>query len=267
MNGTMNEVSFAGPPVRDAILAGQSLSAANLLQTWEIGERQFQVEKALTLLAVAHPDATRESLATLSIGQRDAALISLREKLFGSQFSSLTDCPACGERLELNFNAMDIRASPAPADMPLLVSQADYELQLRLPNSFDLLQLSGCANTAEMRTQLFEQCVVSIAHKGQPGSAERLEDMPAEIVDLAIERMGQADPQADVEVDLRCPDCRYAWQTGFDIVSYLWSELRAWAMQLLREVHLLASNYGWAESDILSMSNQRRRCYLELLIG
>jgi hypothetical protein len=170
----------------------------------------------------------------------------------------------CGEQLELNFNVADIRASSVSSESPLCVSQSGYELQLRLPNSLDLLSVRKGSSVAEMRARLFEQCVLSSVREGGAGEAK---EIPPEIVELAIERMGEADPQADVEVDLTCPDCRHVWQTGFDIVSYLWRELHTWALQLLREVHLLASSYGWGESDILSMSPQRRRRYLEMLVG
>jgi hypothetical protein len=271
MNGTMNEVSSSGSasPAGDASAsAAHSLSAANLLEVWERGQHQVHVEKALTLLAAAYPNASRETLVTLSIGQRDAGLIALRERLFGAQLTSLTDCPACGERLELSFNVLDIRtSSEAEPDATLSFSRSGYELQLRLPNSLDLLVLTGCSSPAEMRAKLFEQCVLRITHQGRIKSAEHLKEMPAEIVELAIERIGEADPQADVEVNLTCPCCQHVWQTGFDIVSYLWTELHTWAAQLLREVHLLASTYGWRESDILSMSPWRRRCYLEMLVG
>lgn len=238
------------------------ISAAKLLQVWERGQLQAPVEKALTLLAAAYPDATRESLATLSIGDRDTGLLSLREQLFGAQLSSLTDCPACGEQLELNFNVADIRASSTSPDTPLYLTHSGYELELRRPNSLDLLQVTECSTIAAMRARLFELCVVRVSRGGQVESSTGL---PGEIVDLAIERIGESDPQADVEIDLNCPECRHAWQTGFDIVSYLWSELQSWAMHILREVHLLASSYGWRESDILSMSPQRRRGYLEIL--
>jgi hypothetical protein len=266
----MNEVNFSGSasPAESRSASAQSFSAAELLEVWERGQHQVHVERALTMLAVAYPSAARETLATLSIGERDAALIALREKVFGGQLTSLTDCPVCGERLELSFNVVDIRASSeAMAAATLSLSRSGYELQLRLPNSLDLLALAGCAGLAEMRAKLFKQCVLSVAHQGRTESAEHLEEMPAEIVELAIERMGEADPQADVEVDLICPCCGHKWQTGFDIVSYLWTELQAWAAQLLRQVHLLASTYGWRESDILTMSERRRRCYLEMLIG
>ncbi|HKR12651.1 MAG TPA: hypothetical protein VJT15_11365 [Pyrinomonadaceae bacterium] len=232
------------------------ISATSLLQVWERGQLQAPVEKALTLLAAAYPDATREELAMLSIGRRDASLLSLREQLFGSQLSSLTACPECGEQLELNFNVADIRATVPFSESPLSLCESGYELELRLPNSFDLLRLANCSTIAEMRSRLFAQCVL-----------HGPDELPPEIVDLAIARMGEADPQADVEVDLNCPECRHVWQTGFDIVTYLWSELHAWAGQMLREVHLLASSYGWSESDILNMSAPRRRGYLEMLAG
>jgi hypothetical protein len=238
------------------------ISAAKLLQVWERGQLQAPVEKALTLLAAAYPDATRESLATLSIGERDTGLLSLREQLFGAQLSSLTDCPACGEQLELNFNVADIRASSVSPGAPLYLTHSGYELELRLPNSLDLLQLTECSTIAAMRARLFELCCVSVSHHGEPAV---LTGLPAEIVELAIERIGESDPQADVEIDLNCPECRHVWQTGFDIVSYLWSELQSWAMHMLREVHVLASSYGWGELDILNMSPQRRRGYLEIL--
>lgn len=242
------------------------ISAESLLQVWERGQLLAPVEKALTLLAAANPEATREELAMMSIGRRDAHLLTLREQLFGSQLSSLTDCPACGERLELNFNVADIRAT-SPSDAPLALRESGYELELRLPNSLDLLCLTDCATVAEMRSRLFEQCVLRVMDEGEAEAVARLSEMPDEVVELAIERMGQADPQADVEVELSCPECRHVWQTCFDIVSYLWTELNAWAGQMLREVHLLASSYGWRESDILRMSAPRRRSYLEILAG
>lgn len=269
MNETMNEVSLSGSGSRagDASFSGQSISAAKLLEVWERGQHQMHPEKALTLLAAAHPDVSRETLATLTIGQRDARLIVLRERLFGMQFTSLTDCPACGERLELSFNVLDMRASPAgEPDETLSLNRSGYELQLRLPNSLDLLALTGCSSTAEMRARLLERCVSGISHRGRSEPVAHLKEVSPEIVELAIERIAEADPQADVEVNLLCPCCEHGWQTNFDIVSYLWTELSAWATRLLREVHLLASTYGWRESDILSMSPWRRRRYLELVV-
>ena len=77
--------------------------------------------------------------------------------------------------------------------------------------------------------------------------------------------MSEADPQADLEIDLACPACDHCWQASFDIESFFWSELSAWAKRLLGDVHILASAYGWRETDILNLPPQRRRVYLDLV--
>jgi hypothetical protein len=77
--------------------------------------------------------------------------------------------------------------------------------------------------------------------------------------------MAEADPQAEVELSLRCLMCGNQWLAPFDVVSFLWREIDAWATHILREVHQLASAYGWSERDILALSPLRRRHYLELI--
>jgi hypothetical protein len=77
--------------------------------------------------------------------------------------------------------------------------------------------------------------------------------------------MGQAEPLADLSLAATCPACGHNWQILFDIVSYFWSEINAWSLRLMREVHSLASAYGWREADILAMSAWRRQRYLELI--
>ena len=75
--------------------------------------------------------------------------------------------------------------------------------------------------------------------------------------------MGEADPQADIRLALTCSECSLEWEATFDIVTFLWTEVDGWARRTLFEVHLLASAYGWRESDILALSAPRRRFYLE----
>jgi hypothetical protein len=44
----------------------------------------------------------------------------------------------------------------------------------------------------------------------------------------------------------------------------VWTELRAHARRLLREVDVLARAYGWTEPDVLALDERRRAAYLEL---
>ena len=66
---------------------------------------------------------------------------------------------------------------------------------------------------------------------------------------------------------LYCPECGHRWHATFDIVSFFWSEIDAWAYRTLHQVHRLASAYGWREADILAMSPWRRQFYLSLQNG
>jgi len=79
--------------------------------------------------------------------------------------------------------------------------------------------------------------------------------------------MSEADPQAEILLEVSCPACSYVSPAPFDIVPHLWAELDAWAKRMLREVHSLAVVYGWSEAEILRMSAARRRIYLDLTGG
>ena len=249
------------------------LPPSELLRVWERGRSASPVEQALSLLESACPGFTRESLAELSIGQRDACLLELREILFGRELCSLTDCPGCGERLEMTIPISDIRVPPDPESRTRLTIQCSgYELGVRLPNSADLLALPAGESLQETCDKLFARCVVSVARSGHllddVRSVEQIAaNVPVAVVEAAIEAMGEADRQADVTLDLTCPSCGIRWKTGFDIVSYLWSELHDRALRLMREVHQLALAYGWGEFEILALGSARRQYYLEMLSG
>jgi hypothetical protein len=239
------------------------LSSRELLQVWEWGETQHPIDRALTLLAIACPETSPEKLAQLSVGQRDTLLLTLREWTFGSQLNSLATCPSCGEYLELNFTVADIQVSPDVNPTPEhSLSLGDYEVKFRLPNSSDLAAIASYQDTLAARHTLLETCLLAASYQGKSFSIQQL---PSPVIEAVVEKMAQADPQADVQLALSCPGCKHQWQATFDIVSYFWSEINAWAKRILLEVHTLASAYGWGEADILAMSPRRRQLYLEMV--
>jgi hypothetical protein len=237
-------------------------SIRGLLDAWERGAGQAPAQRALTLLEAACPEATPEALAKLSIGQRDAHLLTLRERVFGPQLACLAVCPGCGERLEVNFHVDNIRTQHQAQPAELALRLADYDVKFRLPNSLDLLALTSSEGLPDAQHMLIERCLLSAHHDGNETTARQL---PPEVVEAVAARMAQADPQADVQLRLSCTRCSHQWEMVFDIVSFLSSEINAWARRLLREVHTLAYNYGWSEADILGLSPWRRQFYLELV--
>lgn len=270
----MNEVSLSAASL-PAIPTVRAYSNEELLCVWERGQGQSPVEQALTMLVAACPENSRQALATLSIGQRDTCLLDLRQQLFGTELSSLADCPGCGERLEMNFRVSDIRApATPPSAQPLSIrypgkpstKQSDYEASFRLPNSLDLMSLPVEASLAELRIKLFERCLIGVRRPGAKSENGQLAaKLPSKMIEAAIEQMAEADAQADVRLGLTCPCCERRWKATFDIVSYLWSEVQERATQLMREIHALASAYGWSEAEILALSSWRRQTYLTYL--
>jgi hypothetical protein len=246
----------------------RALSAPELLSIWEWGMAQPAAQRALALLAAASPDTPYDTLANLSIGQRDARLLTLREWAFGSQLVSVASCPDCDERLELNFGVSEIRVAagsdPCADPEPLSLNVEGYEVRFRLPNSLDLAAVQNSQDLDATRRLLLERCLVAARHDGQAATADQL---PAAVTTAIVARMEEADPQANVQLALSCPACGHAWQAAFDIVSFFWDEIDAWAYRTLRQVHRLASAYGWSQADILALSPWRRQFYLDLVNG
>jgi hypothetical protein len=243
----------------------RALSVPELLCVWESGLNQAPVDRALSLLQAASPDTPWDALAALSIGRRDARLLTLREWTFGPGFSSLAVCPRCGDQVEISFDVSSVRVNPEPEPLPgVEMTFADFELQVRPPNSMDLAAIADESGVGERRRRLFERCLVAARRAGQPAAAH---DLPDETIDAAAARLADADPQADVQLRISCPYCGNAWQAVFDIVTFFWSEINAWACRILREVHVLASAYGWSEEDILGLTPARRQFYLGLVEG
>jgi hypothetical protein len=238
-------------------------SIPDLLRAWERGLDQRPIQRALTLLAAAWPDTPPDVLAGLSIGQRDARLLTLRESIFGPHLASLAICPDCSESLELSFDVADIRVAPEiePA-AELTASIEGYEVRFRLPNSRDLVAASNEAISDTMCQVLLQRCLLAVIHDDK---AQPVNQLPTHIEQAIVERMANCDAQADIELTFTCPACEHQWQARFDIVSYLWTELDAWVCRILREVHVLASAYGWREDDILALGPRRRQIYLDMI--
>lgn len=238
-------------------------SSSELLHTWDAGSGRDHTSRALLLLQTACPEPVDGDPADLNVGRRDGLLLDLREGLFGSQIDAFERCPECGADLEFTFDVADIRAGDiAVVDGPVGVEIDGYNLLARLPTSRDLYAISGCRDLHDARDQLMARCLLDVDESGQ---SPPYTELPIIVRDELARALSLADPQAVVTLALECAVCGHDWQTHFDIVEYLWAEMEQLGRRMLRDVHTLATSYGWSESAILALSPQRRRIYLEMV--
>jgi hypothetical protein len=239
------------------------LSEQDILTIWEVGQRQHPVEQAMTILMLADASHSRNDMLAMSIGQRDAHLLTIYESSFGTRFAGYAECLQCRGPLEFSFDAGDIRTAEQDSDgRTFNFSYEGYEVQAKLPDSTDMFAIAGCRDVLTARSILLERCIALTTHQGSEIEVSALPDsMIAALGEAMIER----DPQAEIRLELACPSCDHRWYALFDILVFLWHEIIARARRTLYDVHLLASAYGWSESDILAMSAVRRRLYLDMV--
>jgi hypothetical protein len=247
-----------------------------VLATWEAGLAAGESDRALLLHGLARPGADRDALLDTPVGRRDADLFGLRRRLFGPTAQIRLGCPGCGEELEAGFDVAALAESAqaegdAPAG-PLRVTADEWSVLVRPPSVGDLRALAGSApdalsepggtaDPARARAALLAQCVLEVTRGGEPARADQL---PVAVQRRLATAVAEADPYADVRLDMACPGCGERTAAVLDIASFLWSEIEAWARATLLDVHLLATAYGWSEPEVLALTPWRRRYYLEL---
>jgi hypothetical protein len=240
------------------------LSEYDILHVWEVGLIQHPLDRAVSILNIAEPEASRDALVSLSMGQRDRRLLIIREQTFGSKLTGFTECPGCHERLEFTFHVDDLLAKEGQ-ESPLEIQQVSaqgLEMTFRVPTTTDLQAIANSREADKARHRLIQRCVLQAT---QDGEVLSLEAIPDTVLATVEERMLTCDPLADIELNLTCAACGNGWQTAFDILSFLWAEISAHAKCLLREIHILARAYGWREADILAMGASRRQTYLAMV--
>lgn len=242
----------------------RSLTTAELLQTWEDGLGQSLLEKTIRLLGRACAVEDYALLCKMSIGERDARLLQIREWMFGNRLKNMAGCPNCKALTEWETNTRDLylqQIPPAPAVRTFSMEKEGYTVLFRLPDTNDVARALTDISRRNDPEKILADCLLESNKDGNKITAEEL---PASIWQLMNERMEKEDPQADINMKIACPVCNYEWEARFDIAGYLWAEINNWAQRIMQEVYLLARSFGWAEKDILNMSSRRRQLYLQM---
>jgi hypothetical protein len=258
----------------------RSLSDSDLLHLWEGGLRRHPLDRALLALGAVFPETPYERLADWPLGRRNKALVELRCSCFGQNLQGWIACAVCGEKLEFELDGRTIadagrsedeRSRSDRQDEPVVVNHISF----RLPTSRDLAQVAAETDPRLAAIRIVESCRLASERSSEtqtghrdtsaPVNDSRRESWSDEELEEIGERMALADPLAETRLTLHCPKCENDWEETLDIVSFLWTEIEARARRLLLDIHTLASAYGWTEAEVLSLSENRRARYVEMV--
>ena len=133
------------------------LSDADIVRVWERGCRATRTRRAMALIAAASDDTDDGELASLTPGERDARLLSIRSTTFGRALDCVASCPSCGEQLEFVIETTALLSDPnySATRNPTTLTTGDYRVTVRPPTIGDVEALSHTSGES-----LLGRCVV-----------------------------------------------------------------------------------------------------------
>jgi hypothetical protein len=247
----------------------RAFEPTDFLNLWERGQPLHPLERSLLAIQAAFPDEAGEHAADWPLGERNRALARLRCAHFGDAIAGWTTCRACDRQMAFRIDGRRLIDEQAPVTHRIEIDGHVF----RLPTSRDLASLAGpdlALDTADadafadadppdartLATRLLARCCLD---------AERDTVWSADQVETIGECMAQADPLAEITIDLTCPACGEAAREALDLGVYFWIELEERARTLLHDVHALALAYGWTEPQTLALSPARRAFYIDMV--
>ena len=212
-------------------------------------------------LLVERPEADiRPGMAaSIATADRDELLSAIYRTTFGNRIESTIDCQACEEAFDLNFEVSTLHEFiKKKVAQPDLNKEDDGAFRLRggprfrLPNGEDERLLFGLPR-GQAGQLLLERCLLD----------EDAQDNAADIQAV----MRQIAPIFETDLQANCPECNHQQDIRFDIQSYLLNALLLEKVELPREVHCLAVNYGWSHQEILDLPRSLRQRYVSLIMA
>ncbi|MEW6371126.1 MAG: hypothetical protein AB1584_09330 [Pseudomonadota bacterium] len=190
------------------------------------------------------------------VGVRTAALLRLAVADAGAGeigFSAQCAAAECGEAFEFSLPLAALAGQAGQTLIPVALGPG-RGLVLRRPTGADLRTWRTRAPDAPQET--VRAMLADLIVDGAAGPDD---------TDAVSRALAEADPLVAFEVDAECPACGAQNQVPIDLEDYALARLLRRRRALLREVHELASHYGWSERQILALTPARRAEYLALV--
>jgi len=242
----------------------RQLSGELLLTALDLGAQDTYLGRILTMLALAHPETSREQIAAWSLQDIIIELLTLRAISFGPELAGYVACPACGARLEFTLPIPPVVESLHKSKSTIQrCAIGETNFTMRAVTAADLFSVNTIPDLPSARKRLLASCIRETNDEGTDKEIYAELERP-DFMRLALRTFEQLQSSSEISIDLQCAECSRAHAIDLDLGRFVWTEVRHAASRLMREVHELASAYGWQEASILAMSSNRRNAYLEM---
>jgi len=223
---------------------------------------------------------SEEVARALLVADRQYLLLRLREATFGDRVQATILCtwPSCGKEVDIDFSTGDVPVRELEEKGPTYgmelssgaavmdEGKALREVVFRLPNGGDQEEIAPVLHEDEARAQsmLLGRCIQKIGPSKK--AVNELIGRLSPMARMEIERrMARVAPHVELNINANCPECGHDFTLPFDLHEFFFGELRISGDLLYREVHYLAYHYHWSERDIIDMSREKRRMYIDVL--
>jgi hypothetical protein len=242
----------------------RAVTQSDLLALWESGRALHPLDWSLLAVNTVLPEIQPDSVADWPIGRRNRALVEMQLAYFGPALRGWTSCRRCADKLEFTLDGLALTESPLPHQgEPIVVNGRTF----RLPTSRDLARVATEDDPSTAAVALVEMCRIGEEAETVERRSPAEVDWTQEDLDAIGDKMALADPLGEIMLHFDCPECGESFDDSLDLPTFLRAEIEGRAKRLLREVHTLASAYGWGEAEILSLNPARRQFYLEMVLA
>lgn len=238
------------------------VEAATTLQLWEQALPLDDASRAVLLAAAVAPSVSPDEVMEWPLGRRDARLLRLRTALVGRVIDAVTACPSCGAEVSFDVDAVALERAGEVKE-PGLVRVDGWQVACRPLTTANLVVAASAEDVTTAEELLLQAALRSVSPPDDASS----EPLPGSVRRAVVDALAEADPLAEILVELVCPGCEVPMTATLDVSAFAWAAVDARARLLLRDVDELARAYGWSEHAVLALSDQRRAAYCAMVGG
>ncbi len=247
------------------------LDPTSLVDLWETHAQRGALHAGITALE----RAGNRDVLSLTLGDRNERLLTLRQAHLGDDLNLVATCPHCGVDVEATVSCDQLIAAGSEDDATdrdgAKAERGSWDLTLdgyriRM-RPLRVAAEVGAVAADDLESARAVLITAAVTEAFREADVVEPTQLPEAVVVAAGDSVLQADRLAEVELQIMCPECSRSWPASLDVSRLVPEELSRLGAELLGDVDLLARTYGWTEAAVLALPAARRATYVALASG